>query len=124
VENLIQERLRKRLSALQAERGVEQSLETFNKYSVFSDAQINELGDADFDLIVTTAAKVAIPDFEATKYRWDHVTPEDGICRLCYQWRRYPVGQRHFGFTWFRVCSESCVCEHHGSDVWIGSDIF
>jgi hypothetical protein len=39
--------------------------------------------------------------------------PEDGTCRTCHEWRYYPKGQRHFGQTWWRVCSLSCDHECH-----------
>jgi len=45
--------------------------------------------------------------------------PDDAACRLCYEWRRYPAGQEHFGWSWWRICSHGCPCEHHKDEVWI-----
>jgi hypothetical protein len=45
--------------------------------------------------------------------------PEDGTCRRCYQWRRYPPGQEHFGYAWWRICPHGCDCAHHADEIWI-----
>jgi hypothetical protein len=45
--------------------------------------------------------------------------PEDGICHECYQWRRYPSGQEHFGWAWWRTCDHGCGCAHHADEVWL-----
>ena len=47
--------------------------------------------------------------------------PEPGQCPLCYEWRRYPPGQEHFGFAWWRICQPGCVCAHHDNEVWLAS---
>jgi hypothetical protein len=66
-----------------------------------------------------------IPDFgtyRASNFLWNIEPPDDGICRLCYEWRRYPVGQRHFGFSWWRTCKlDHCSCEHHKTVVWMAT---
>jgi hypothetical protein len=48
--------------------------------------------------------------------------PDDGTCRDCYEWRYYPVGQRHFGQAWWRTCEHDgsrCDHPHHLEEVWI-----
>ena len=46
--------------------------------------------------------------------------PDSETCRLCYEWRMYPDCQKHFGYAWWRTCSQDCSCEHHKGEVWIG----
>ena len=46
--------------------------------------------------------------------------PDDGTCRKCYEWRRYPPGQEHFGYAWWRTCPDWCECEHHKNEIWRG----
>ena len=56
--------------------------------------------------------------YRASDYVWTP-TPPDAQCGLCYEWRRYPEGQRHFGFAWWRICdSMSCSCAHHTDETW------
>jgi len=45
--------------------------------------------------------------------------PDDGTCLDCYEWRYYPVGQRHFGQCWWRTCDQRCGCEHHKTEIWL-----
>ena len=61
--------------------------------------------------------------YDPAAYRWSVEPPPDGLCLPCYVWRRYPLGQRHFGFTWFRVCEDApppwgCRCAHHETETW------
>jgi hypothetical protein len=44
--------------------------------------------------------------------------PDDDTCRECYEWRRYPPGQEHFGWAWWRKCGR-CDHEHHKNEVWL-----
>lgn len=63
------------------------------------------------------------PSYDPTKYRWNvEPDPSDEQCRKCYAWRRFPIGQRHFGFAWWRTCSNrgDCPCEHHRDEFWVG----
>jgi hypothetical protein len=43
----------------------------------------------------------------------------DGMCPVCYEWRRYPPGQEHFGWSWWRTCARDCPCAHHADEVWL-----
>jgi hypothetical protein len=45
--------------------------------------------------------------------------PDDGTCTACYQWRRYPTRQEHFGWAWWRICPRDCQCAHHKDEIWI-----
>jgi hypothetical protein len=45
--------------------------------------------------------------------------PDGGTCLSCYDWRRYPGGQRHFGWAWWRTCAHGCPCAHHADEVWL-----
>lgn len=45
--------------------------------------------------------------------------PPDGACLSCYEWRRYPGGQSHFGWAWWRTCAHDCPCAHHADEVWL-----
>jgi hypothetical protein len=45
--------------------------------------------------------------------------PDDGTCLTCYEWRRYPSGQEHFGWAWWRTCAHGCACAHHADEVWL-----
>jgi hypothetical protein len=45
--------------------------------------------------------------------------PEDGTCRECFEWRRFPDGQEHFGFAWWRTCGRDCGHEHHKDEEWV-----
>jgi len=58
-----------------------------------------------------------IPD----DWEWSQEPPDDGTCRECYEWRRYPEGQRHFGMTWWRVCGQDCGCAHHANELWLAA---
>lgn len=48
----------------------------------------------------------------------DQPAPDDGTCTECFEWRRYPPGQEHFGFAWFKICGGLCEHEHHDHEVW------
>lgn len=46
--------------------------------------------------------------------------PDDGTCRDCYEWRRYPNGQEHFGWIWWATCEGrwgGCGHEHHNGEI-------
>ena len=45
--------------------------------------------------------------------------PPDGQCLSCYEWHRYPSGQEHFGWAWWRTCDHGCGCAHHADEVWL-----
>lgn len=51
------------------------------------------------------------------------VLPPDGPppsgCGECYEWRRYPHGQEHFGWHWVRACGHGCEHAHHVDEVWL-----
>lgn len=61
--------------------------------------------------------------YNAADYEWSIEPPDDDdTCRTCYEWRRYPQGQQHFGFAWWRVCdSRLCDHEHHLTEVWMAA---
>ncbi len=46
--------------------------------------------------------------------------PDDGTCTECFEWRRYPPGQEHFGFAWWRTC-HGCDHKHHEDEVWLAA---
>jgi hypothetical protein len=45
--------------------------------------------------------------------------PDDGTCLTCCEWRRYPPGQEHFGWAWWRICGHDCAHPHHADEVWL-----
>lgn len=47
--------------------------------------------------------------------------PDDGTCRECFEWRRYPGIQEHFGWAWWRTCQHGCGHEHHRAELWLAS---
>jgi hypothetical protein len=53
--------------------------------------------------------------------------PPDGECSDCYQWRRYPPGQEHFGWQWWMICDNgrlgygTCQHEHHRDEIWLAA---
>lgn len=54
--------------------------------------------------------------------------PDDGTCRECYEWRRYPPGQEHFGWAWRRICHLTpapgplhCGHAHHDGEIWLAA---
>lgn len=58
--------------------------------------------------------------YDPAAYQWSPApAAADATCRDCYEWRRYPLGQRHFGFAWWRRCDNSCTHPHHADEIWI-----
>jgi len=98
------------------------------KYRDASDAVIAHMGDEAFNAAVQAEAKTVFPDYDPAGYHADWPDgwvsyhwgpPPENQCLLCYEWRRYPMGQRHFGFAWWRICnSNTCTCAHHETEVW------
>lgn len=88
----------------------------------FDDAQIAELRDSRFnELVQAEASRIFGSQYDASQYCWD-ASPPDGdedVCRECNEWRRYPPGQRHFGFRWVRTCKSYCECACHEKEIWI-----
>jgi hypothetical protein len=41
-------------------------------------------------------------------------------CPTCYEWRRFPGGQKHFGWVWWKLCDWECPHAHHRGEVWYG----
>ena len=59
-------------------------------------------------------------DYNADKYQWSLEPPlEAETCRDCYEWRRYPIGQRHFGFAFWKRCHWDCGHSHHADEMWM-----
>ncbi|MBP2704425.1 hypothetical protein JOL79_11430 [Microbispora sp. RL4-1S] len=58
---------------------------------------------------------------------WGRIADRDGTatgpppdeCLKCYEWRRFPEGQAHFGWGWWRICPHTCGCKHHETEVWL-----
>lgn len=55
-------------------------------------------------------------------------SPPSGECLDCFEWRRYPGGQQHFGWGWWLTCfsfgdPEQRGCPyghaHHDGEVWL-----
>jgi hypothetical protein len=57
-------------------------------------------------------------------------SPPTGECTDCFEWRRYPGGQAHFGWGWWMICrsisayeEEERLCkfghDHHDGEVWL-----
>jgi hypothetical protein len=88
------------------------------KFRDFADAQIVKWGDAAFNGRVQAEARAEYPDYRAEKYRWNSLPPDDGTCRECYAWRRFPPPQRHFGYVWVLLCG-GCDHAHHQDEVWM-----
>ena len=84
----------------------------------YSDSQIQELGNVNFDELVRREAARLYPKYNPSRYTWSSV-PIDDQCPRCYEWRRFPPGQRHFGFAWWRICSRGCTCGHHKEEMWM-----
>jgi hypothetical protein len=120
------------------------------EYRCYTDEQIEKLGDEKFNHLVQKEAAglmiysggnyisiyVGKPNGEMEQvygsgnetpskpynkddYNWNEPTSEQ--CLLCYEWRRYPPHQRHFGYSWWLKCSKNstgCDCEHHKHETW------
>lgn len=56
-------------------------------------------------------------EYDAELYEWSQVPPFP-MCGQCFEWRRYPAGQRHFGLAWWKICSWQCSHEHHADEEW------
>jgi hypothetical protein len=93
------------------------------KFYLYSDAEIAKVGDARFNALVQREAArwLDIPNYNPTEYRWNATPDQDGTCRLCYEWRRFPPGQRHFGYAWWRMCPSTCGCAHHAGETWMAA---
>lgn len=49
--------------------------------------------------------------------------PQDVECLKCYEWRPYPQGQKHFGWSFWlthRLARCPYSCEHHATEMWEG----
>jgi hypothetical protein len=87
----------------------------------FQDLQDTQIAHyPDFDARVQEEARRLFNDYDPAQYEWS-ATPTTDLCRVCYEWRRFPPGQRHFGYAWWRVCPHDCPCDHHAGEVWIAS---
>jgi hypothetical protein len=87
-------------------------------YSDASDEQIASMGDDAFNAAVQAEAESFIDAYDPESYSWQAARPED-ICGRCYSWRRYPPGQRQFGYVGMRICPDSCCCVHHDTEIWL-----
>jgi hypothetical protein len=99
-----------------------------HEYLDFSDAQIAARGDEMFNKLVQKAAAELVRSgmiggsYDPSQFAWSAEPPDDGTCRECYTWRRYPPGQRHFGYVWFHTChNPACNHAHHTEEVWMAS---
>jgi len=83
-------------------------------YTDYSDEQIQALGDDVYNLFVQREAGIRNRDYRAERYLWASLPPvEDNMCVECYDYRRFPIGQRHLGYSWWRICPQGCPHEHH-----------
>lgn len=57
--------------------------------------------------------------YNASEYRWTAMNPNPAACS-CYEWQRYPIPQRHFGFANYCVCG-ICKCSCHVGQIWLAS---
>lgn len=71
-------------------------------------------------------------EFDRSKYKYDpQPDPADSTCRACYEWRLFPKGQEHFGYSWWLICDihgghNRLPCphpmgDHHDTEVWTAS---
>jgi len=87
----------------------------------WTDAQIARLPAETFNTLVQREAhRFQGDEYNPSRYQWGE-PPTTDVCRVCYAWRRYPVGQRHFGFAWWRICDANCPHEHHRDEVWLAA---
>ncbi len=88
------------------------------KLREYTDEQIDKYGN-DFNIDVIREANIDFKEwYDHKKYLWKKPT-KDLPCQICYEWRRFPKGQRHFGYAWWRICSKECTCSHHKEEVWM-----
>ena len=94
-------------------------------YGYYTDEQIALIGDEQFNALVQAEAAAFFEQrgygvYDASQYIWHKDPPSDHtLCSRCYAWRRYPPGQRHFGYAGWRVCANDCTCAHHRDEIWI-----
>ena len=83
-----------------------------------SDEEIQAIGDGvPFNALVQRQAEFEVADYNAADHFW--IEPADSACPQCYRWERFPPGERHFGFAWWRQCDWVCSCTHHSKGIWI-----
>lgn len=96
-----------------------------NLFMDYTDEQIEKLGNSNFNYFVIKEARKYFVDkgwkeYNENEYLWNSLPLEDVLeCELCYEWKRYPRGQRHFGYAWFRKCGCGCNCDHHKNEIWM-----
>jgi hypothetical protein len=71
------------------------------------------------DLLYQEVGKLIVEGYDPARYKWSD-TPQTGddLCLACYEYRRYPDWQQHFGFAWWKTCGWDCTHEHHRDEVW------
>lgn len=81
----------------------------------WSDDQIAEVGDDAYNAMVQRSAGTRWPGYLPDGWCWDGQPPStnEPMCHACIAWRRFPPGQRHMGFSWWRICGPECACRHH-----------
>jgi hypothetical protein len=79
------------------------------------------LSDVEADRLYQQSARdfLTVP-YDPTAHLWDKPT-DATLCPVCFEWRRYPIGQRHFGWGWWRVCALNCTHAHHADEVWLAA---
>jgi hypothetical protein len=88
----------------------------------WTDEQIAEYGNELFDKLVQEEAYRNAEGYDHKIFSWACVPPFP-MCMWCFEWRRYPKGQRHFGWAAWMRCGflneKSCDCAHHEHEVWM-----
>ena len=83
-----------------------------------NDGGVKRRGDLTFNLAVQIEAKNEFgDDYKKDNYSWEK-TPSDTQCLKCNEWRRFPPGERHFGYGWFKTCDQDCKCGCHNEEIW------
>lgn len=98
------------------------------EYRLYSDDEIARLGDKAFNYLVQKEARGMMvicdrstppQEYHRDLFEWGEPITEQ--CLDCYEWRRYPPNQRHFGYAWWGKCDmKNCKCEHHKTEIWFG----
>lgn len=53
--------------------------------------------------------------YQPSHFSWNPDPPFER-CGACWEWKRFPLAQRHLGWGWWRLCERSCGCGCHDAE--------
>lgn len=88
----------------------------------YTDDRIEKLGNTAFNKLVQREAARLFEGYNPNDHDWSATpTAPAPLCESRYEWKRYPVGQRHFGYFWAGWCKDKDNCKYHKDEILFAS---